>query len=86
MALSIPLEQIPPGIKAVHVGSPFLATAMEELASFGSKKVFVLANKFSRKFLEGDDENFINVLQAKGMLAALLCTSIGMGGGEEGLL
>ena len=86
MALSIPLEQIPSGMKAVHVGSPFLATAMEELASFGSKRVFVLANKFSRKFLEGDDENFIHVLQAKGMLAAPLCTSIGMGGGEEGLL
>mmetsp|Transcript_28131 Transcript_28131/g.51939 ORF Transcript_28131/g.51939 Transcript_28131/m.51939 type:complete len:450 (-) Transcript_28131:157-1506(-) len=86
MALSIPSEQIPPGMKAVHVGSPFLATAMEELSSFGSKKVFVLANNSSRKFLEGDDDNFVNILQAKGMLAAPLCTSIGMGGGEEGLL
>ncbi|KAL7530826.1 hypothetical protein ACHAXR_005727 [Thalassiosira sp. AJA248-18] len=86
MSLSIPTEQIPPGMKAVHVGSPFLATAMDELSTFGSKRVFVLANNSSRKFLEGDDTKFINVLQAKGLLAAPLCSSIGMGGGEEGLL
>eukprot|EP00571_Detonula_confervacea_P007665 CAMPEP_0172321242 /NCGR_PEP_ID=MMETSP1058-20130122/42794_1 /TAXON_ID=83371 /ORGANISM="Detonula confervacea, Strain CCMP 353" /LENGTH=401 /DNA_ID=CAMNT_0013036695 /DNA_START=150 /DNA_END=1355 /DNA_ORIENTATION=- len=85
-ALSIPSEHIPPGMNAVHVGSPFLPTAMEEISTFGSKKVFVLANKSSRKFIEGDDDKFVNVLQAKGLLAAPLCTSIGMGGGEEGLL
>eukprot|EP00548_Thalassiothrix_antarctica_P018633 CAMPEP_0194192910 /NCGR_PEP_ID=MMETSP0154-20130528/72617_1 /TAXON_ID=1049557 /ORGANISM="Thalassiothrix antarctica, Strain L6-D1" /LENGTH=172 /DNA_ID=CAMNT_0038916751 /DNA_START=67 /DNA_END=581 /DNA_ORIENTATION=+ len=59
---------------------------MDELSTFGSKKVFVLANKSSRKFIEGNNEKLIDILQLKGLLAAPLCTSIGMGGGEEGLL
>ena len=86
MALSIPKDHVPPGMKAVHVGSPFLSTAMDELAAFGSKRVFILANKSSCKFIEGDDSKLVNQLQSKGILAAPLCTSIGMGGGEEGLL
>eukprot|EP00242_Pyramimonas_sp_CCMP2087_P010705 CAMPEP_0198217132 /NCGR_PEP_ID=MMETSP1445-20131203/61766_1 /TAXON_ID=36898 /ORGANISM="Pyramimonas sp., Strain CCMP2087" /LENGTH=406 /DNA_ID=CAMNT_0043893677 /DNA_START=166 /DNA_END=1386 /DNA_ORIENTATION=- len=86
MALSIPTDQIPPGMKAVHVGAPFLSKTFDELSSFGSKKVFVLANRSSAKYIEGDDTKFINILESKGMLAAPLCTSIGMGGGEEGLL
>jgi len=79
-------DDIPPGMKAVRVGVPFLSATMDELASFGSKKVFVLANNSSRKFIEGDDSKFVDILKAEGMLAAPLCTSIGMGGGETGLL
>jgi len=82
----IPPEHIPTGMKAVHIGSPFLSTTLEELSTFGSKKVFVVANNSSRKFIEGDNEKLIDILQSKGLLAAPLCTSIGMGGGEEGLL
>lgn len=72
-------------MKSVHIGSPFLSTTMDELSSFQAKKVFVLANNSSRKFIEGEGK-LINILQEKGLLAAPLCTSIGMGGGEEGLL
>eukprot|EP00581_Thalassiosira_minuscula_P016686 CAMPEP_0183727022 /NCGR_PEP_ID=MMETSP0737-20130205/24617_1 /TAXON_ID=385413 /ORGANISM="Thalassiosira miniscula, Strain CCMP1093" /LENGTH=398 /DNA_ID=CAMNT_0025958537 /DNA_START=148 /DNA_END=1344 /DNA_ORIENTATION=+ len=85
MSLSIPSEHIPPGMNAVHVGVPFLSQALEELTSLKSQRVFVLANNSSRKFLEGDN-NLMDVLETKGMLAAPLCTSIGMGGGELGLL
>ena len=84
--ISIPPEHIPSGMKAVHIGMPFLQTAMDELASFSCKKVFVMANKSSIKFIEGDDTKLVNVLQSKGLLAAPLCTSINMGGAEEGLL
>ena len=86
MSLSIPTEHIPQGMKTVHVGQPFLPTALCELSSYNSKKVFVLANKSSVQHIEGDETKFVNVLQSKGLLAAPLCTSIGMGGGEEGLL
>ena len=92
--VSIPTDQIPEGIKSVHVGvTSFVATALDELSALNSKRVFVVANNSSRKFLEGSDDDdskgsklFINVLRDKGLLAAPLCTSIGMGGGEEGLL
>ena len=86
VSASIPTDHIPPGMKTVHVGVPFLSTTMDELTALGSKKVFVLANNSSRKFIEGDDTKFVNQLQAKGLLAAPLCSSIGMGGGETGLL
>ena len=45
-----------------------------------------MANKSSIKFIEGDDTKLVNILQSKGLLAAPLCTSINMGGAEEGLL
>ncbi|KAL7524855.1 hypothetical protein ACHAWF_001111 [Thalassiosira exigua] len=73
-------------MRSVRVGIPFLPAALEELSSLGAKRAFVLANGSSRKFLEGDASKLIEVLEAKGILAAPLCTSIGMGGGEEGLL
>ena len=90
--VSIPTDQIPEGMKSVHVGvTSFVATALDELSALNSKRVFVVANNSSRKFLEGSGDDseskmFINVLRDKGLLAAPLCTSIGMGGGEEGLL
>ena len=84
--ISIPPEHIPTGMKAVHIGMPFLQTAMDELSSFNCKKVFVMANKSSIKFIEVDDTKLVNILQSKGLLAAPLCTSINMGGAEEGLL
>lgn len=93
--VTIPTDQVPEGMKSVHVGvTSFVATALDELSALNSKRVFVVANNSSRKFLEGSDDGdseggsklFINVLRDKGLLAAPLCTSIGMGGGEEGLL
>ena len=78
---SVPTKMIPPGMKAVHVGKPFLPTTMEALKDLNVKKVFVLANRSSSKFVEGDGK-LMDELQKMGMLAAPLCTSIGMGGGE----
>ena len=86
MSLSVPPEQIPLGMQSVHIGAPFLSTALDKISSLGSKRVFVLSNNSSRKFLEGDDKKLINILEAKGLLAAPLSTTIGMGGGETGLL
>ncbi|KAL9189812.1 hypothetical protein ACHAXT_009487 [Thalassiosira profunda] len=83
---SINPAHIPPGMTAVHVGVPFLPAALAECAALGSKKAFVLANNSSRKHIEGDDAKLIEVLRSKGLLAAPLCTSVGMGGGEDGLL
>lgn len=81
---SIPPEHIPAGM-TVHVNKPFLPTSISEIAKLGSKKVFILANRSSVKFIEGDGK-LIETLESKCLLAAPLCTSIGMGGGEEGLL
>ncbi|KAL7478519.1 hypothetical protein ACHAW6_004282 [Cyclotella cf. meneghiniana] len=83
--LSLPTNLIPPGMKNVHVGVPFLSSAIEELTALSSKKVFVLANRSSTRFLEGDGK-LMEELRRMGILAAPLCTSIGMGGGETGLL
>ena len=49
----------------------------------------MIANKSSRKFIEGDDENgmtLIDALRSREMIAVPLCSSVGMGGGEDGLL
>jgi maleylacetate reductase len=102
MAVStIPPSHIPEGMKAVHVGEPFPPIALQTLADFGSKRVFVLANKSSRKFIErdanlsadtdgsNDGDNlllFIDKLRELGMLAAPLNTSLEMGGMQDGLL
>ncbi|KAL3802410.1 hypothetical protein HJC23_007235 [Cyclotella cryptica] len=83
--LSVPSNLIPPGMKAVHVGAPFLSTAIEELKALNPQRVFVLANRSSTRFLEGDGK-LMDELQKMGVLAAPMCTSIGMGGGETGLL
>ena len=45
-----------------------------------------MANRSSVKFIEGGDGKLIETLESKGLLAAPLVTSIGMGGGEDGLL
>jgi hypothetical protein len=79
--LSVPSKMIPPGMKAVHIGKPFLPTTIKELKLLGAKKVFVLANRSSAKFIEGDGQ-LMHLLQKMDLLAAPLCTSIGMGGGE----
>lgn len=79
--LSVPSKMIPPGMKAVHIGQPFLPTTIEELKVLGVKKVFVLANRSSSRFVEGDGK-LLDELQKMDILAAPLCTSIGMGGGE----
>lgn len=81
---SIPPEHIPAGM-TVHVNKPFLPTSVSEIEKLGSKKVFVVANRSSVKFIEGDGR-LIQTLESKDLLAAPVCTSIGMGGGEEGLL
>ncbi len=102
MAVStIPPSHIPEGMKAVHVGEPFPPIALQTLADFGSKRVFVLANKSSRKFIErdanlsadtdgsNDGDNlllFIDKLRELGILAAPLNTSLEMGGMQDGLL
>ncbi len=93
---TIPTSHIPEGMKAVHVGEPFLSIALQTLSDFGSKKVFVLANKSSRKFIENSDSInagntakqllFIDKLRELGILAAPLNTSLEMGGMEGGLL
>ena len=113
---SIPPEHIPPGMKTVLIGVPFLPAVMEALSELKSKKVFVLANQSSLRFLtnegggrghghghgheEGDDDDeeeyeqqpsespssFVEALRDAGMLAAPICTSVGMGGDEIGLL
>ena len=82
---SVPTQTIPRGMKAVHVGKTFLSTAIEELKAMGAKQVFVLANRSSAKFIEGDGK-LMDELEKMQILAAPLCTSIGMGGGETGLL
>lgn len=79
--LSVPTQMIPSGMKAVHVGKPFLSVAIEELKALGAKRAFVLANRSSTKFIEGDGK-LLDELKKMGALAAPLCTSIGMGGGE----
>lgn len=79
--LSVPTKLIPPGMKAVHIGEPFLSTTIEELNVLGATKVFVLANRSSAKFIEGEGK-LLDELQKMAILAAPLCTSIGMGGGE----
>lgn len=102
MAVStLPPSHIPEGMKAVHVGEPFFSIALQTLVDFGSKRVFVLANKSSRKFIERDvnlsadidcsndgDNNllFIDKLRELGILAAPLNTSLEMGGMQDGLL
>lgn len=102
MAVStLPPSHIPEGMKAVHVGEPFFSIALQTLVDFGSKRVFVLANKSSRKFIERDvnlsadidcsndgDTNllFIDKLRELGILAAPLNTSLEMGGMQDGLL
>lgn len=98
---TIPPSHIPEGMKAVHVGEPFLSIALKTISDFGSRKVFVVANKSSRNFIEhsgdgdgdGDDEKnttksllFIDKLRELGILAAPLNTSLEMGGMEDGLL
>lgn len=83
--LSVPPQMIPHGMRAVHVGNTFLSTAIEELKAIGAKKVFVLANRSSAKFIEGNGK-LIDELEKMQVLAAPLCTSISMGGGETGLL
>ena len=51
----------------------------------GAKKVFVVSNNSSRKFLEGECK-LIEALKADGVLASPLNSSVGMGGAEKGLL
>lgn len=79
--LSVPTQMIPSGMKAVHVGKPFLSVAIEELKVMGAQKAFVLANRSSTRFIEGEGK-LLDELQKIDALAAPLCTSIGMGGGE----
>lgn len=50
-----------------------------------AKKVFVVSNNSSRKFLEGEGK-LIEALKADGVLATPLNSSVGMGGAEKGLL
>jgi alcohol dehydrogenase class IV len=99
---TIPSSHIPEGMQAVHVGEPFLSIALKTISDFGARKVFVLANKSSRKFIEhsgdGDGEEntkqitnplsllLIDKLREMGILAAPLNTSLEMGGMEDGLL
>ena len=73
---------IPPGMDAVHVGVPFTSTALAELATRSCSHIFVLANRSSASLAAP----LVAALQESGQLAAPLCTDIGMGGGEEGLL
>ena len=80
---SAPTGPIPPGMDAVHVGAEdFEVTALAELQRLACSRVFVIANRSSAS-LAG---SLVTALGHKGLLAAPLCTSIGMGGGEEGLL
>jgi len=67
---------------AVHVGEEFTSTVLAELQRLASSRVFVIANRSSAT-LAGP---LVTTLEQKGLLAAPLCTAIGMGGGEEGLL
>lgn len=88
-SLDVPPESLPTGMKSVHINQPFQSTALSTIDSFGAKKVFVLANNSSRRFIVSDEDGemlLVNELQQRGILAAPLCTSIGMGGGELGLL
>ena len=77
--------QTPPGMSAVRVGVPFQGPALAEISNLAVSNVFVLANKSSRPFLEGEGK-FMDALKAKGLLAAPLNCDVGMGGGEDGLL
>eukprot|EP00562_Extubocellulus_spinifer_P001420 CAMPEP_0178483550 /NCGR_PEP_ID=MMETSP0696-20121128/7294_1 /TAXON_ID=265572 /ORGANISM="Extubocellulus spinifer, Strain CCMP396" /LENGTH=432 /DNA_ID=CAMNT_0020111075 /DNA_START=42 /DNA_END=1341 /DNA_ORIENTATION=- len=78
--------QTPPGMNAVRVGVPFQETTqLTEISNLDVSKVFVLSNKSSRPFLEGEGK-FIDALKARGLLAAPLNCDVGMGGGEDGLL
>ena len=79
---SAPTGPIPPGMDAVHVGDDFEVTALAELQRLACSRVFVIANRSSAS-LAG---SLVTALGQKGLLAAPLCTAIGMGGGEEGLL
>jgi hypothetical protein len=102
---SVPPEHIPPGMKALHVGVPFVPAAMESLSDRGCKRVFVLTNRSSLRSIggggdtgddgdgdDGDDRrgssppSLVGALREAGLLAGPVCTSVGMGGGEAGLL
>ena len=84
--LQIPQGQRGPDIPGmtggVHIGTPFVATALAELERLGATKVFVLANNSSRRIVAP----LVDALEEKGVLAAPLSTDVGMGGGETGLL
>ncbi|KAL3806914.1 hypothetical protein ACHAXA_000390 [Cyclostephanos tholiformis] len=59
MSSTIPPEHIPPGMKAVHVGVPFLPATMEALSDLGCKRAFVLTNKSSLRFIVGGDDDCV---------------------------
>ena len=80
--MAAPTGPLPPGMDAVHVGVDFISTALAELQRLACSRVFVLANRSSASLAAP----LVTALEEKGLLAAPLCTSIGMGGGEDGLL
>lgn len=86
LSIGIPADQrgpvIPGMTGGVHIGMPFCESTLAELERLGASKVFVLANKSSKPMAEP----LLQVLEQRGILAAPVCTSIGMGGGEDGLL
>ena len=79
---SVPTGPVPPGMHAVHVGEDHASTALAELERLACSRVFVIANRSSASRAGP----LVTALEQKGLLAAPLCTAIGMGGGEEGLL
>ena len=62
------------------MGAPFVASTLETLARLGCTRIFVLANRSSTAAAQP----LIAALEDK--LAAPLCSSIGMNGGEAGLI
>jgi len=67
---------------AVHVGEDHASTTLAELERLACSRVFVIANRSSASRAGP----LVTALEQKGLLAAPLCTAIGMSGGEEGLL
>lgn len=84
--LNIPAGQRGPDIPGmtggVQIGVPFVEATLSEIDRLGASKVFVLSNNSSR----GSVSPLIDALTNAGKLAAPLCSDVGMGGGETGLM
>ena len=69
-----------PGMDAVHLGVPFVATCVAEISRLGVSKVFVMANRSCA----GAAQPLLDALGQQ--LVGPLYTGIVMGGAEEGVL
>lgn len=77
------IARLPPLCDAVHVGKPYVSTAIAELQRLGKSRPFVLANRSNQAAVQC----LLQALEKQGLGPACpLSCDVGMGGGELGLL